>query len=274
MIDAAILTMLVPGSVWAKSDKQGEQISVTVVGITNTEVTAKVLDRHPQQVVFITSRSHLVSQDVESFLKRRTYMTMNSQVEMLLESVISAAVEQEEEEEDFDTVELPADEVGVQTADGAPDQDYNEGSNFNLTNAHPLAQMLADGFVSYTEAPWVEGMMMHCLRFTLDELAVEDLQAIFIEEGQAFTVRVQSQVMQFANGAADMVGLEVVGDTAVGCVYHLAARNSATEEIAEDDAQAKADLEAPPAPAVDPAPVITSEAFTGSATSEFVVVTG
>lgn len=230
MTEAAILTMLVPGSVWERKGKK-KVTEVTVLAVTNQELSAEILEEHPQQVVFVTERMSVLSLDIESFLKGRNYSNMNEQVEELMNSAVAATAdvdEDDEEEGDFDKIQLPEDQDMIEVPpenNGVVSEENGIEVNvypFRLVEPHPLAQMLAEAFVSYTQSPWPGEQTLHTLTFLTDDLAQEDLEAVFIEENRHFEVNTDAVTITLGDAPALSVGLEVRGSSSYGVVHFLA----------------------------------------------------
>jgi len=130
MIDAATLEMLVPGSIWVRKTKNGE-VPVTVLLITNEGLPEHVLEDHPQQAVFLTQSLKVQSMDLETFLKNRSYASMDTERETLLKALTSEIADAEDEVDvaDIDNIQLPDDlTAGHIGADDETDGKDSQGS--------------------------------------------------------------------------------------------------------------------------------------------------
>lgn len=250
MIDAAILTTLIPGSVWQREGKK-KITTVTVLTITNTSLRSELQEQHPPQVVFVTEGGDVLSQDVDFFLKKRTYVNINSPVESLIAKITELCIPVDDEEIDIDSIELPSGDGLSETSEGeesGTSEPAAEGDSapeeavypFALTNAeHPLAGLLAEQFVSYSESPWLGDMVLHTLKFSLEEIAMEDLQAVFGVEANGYTITSWGEQTEVPGNDKVTVGLEVRGSQSYGCVYSVTdpavvsepAKNDAVEMI-------------------------------------------
>lgn len=185
MIDAAILTTLIPGSVWARARKDADPSQSTVLCVTNQSLSARVQEEHPPQVIFVTEAGKICSQEVEHFLKRRTYVTTNNEVDQLMTSVIDSVLLPEEDEADpeqFESIDLDA-------SDSAPKEDpeamqAEEGSiitnsPFQYNGDGEIAEKLADCFSRYSEVSVGGDIFLASLTFMLDDMSVEELESHF-----------------------------------------------------------------------------------------------
>jgi hypothetical protein len=186
---------LVPGSIWQRSTKNGNSNS-TVLFVTNEGSSPAVLAVHPQQVVFLTEEFKVLSMQIPSFIGKRTFAGMDSDVDALLNLVVSPPPEEEEE------VDLNLDEVQVdetlfanpesEESEEEPDtsNDTNEetslgeafssnGLSINL-GPHPLAGKLQDAFSGYIESPFHTGDSLHALSFEIGSyLSLADIRSAF-----------------------------------------------------------------------------------------------
>lgn len=250
MIDAAILTTLIPGSVWRREiRKQGKEpriSEVTVLAISNQTSSPKVLEEHPAQVLFVTEGGELLTQDIEFFVRRRTYVTLNEDVAAAMTTTIGLCFPADEEVEDFDQVELSdaSTEIALQeVASGDLEDTPLEGETagddtqvfpFQVIGEHPLSQLLSEGFVSYTEGPpTTTGELLHTLKFSLDELTLEDLVAVFVTEQVPFTLTSWGSTLSFESSQPLSVGQEIRGSSAYAVVYLLTKEVTAKDQAAE-----------------------------------------
>jgi hypothetical protein len=244
MLDATILTMLVPGSVWERTRK-GNTSHVTVLTVSNGTLKEETLENFPQQVVFITERGEVMTQTIEFFVAKRNFVTVNTQFEAAVEALIQSANAEEPEIEDLDNIELPDEdqskalEAFNESLGGKSDSDIIEVDDpvmvqpFTLVDSdHELADLLSGDFVSYTESPWTDGQVLHALKFSLDELALEDLETVFVKEHQRFVINTADCLTTLADAAPISIGLEVRGTVSYGCVY-FSSKAVPKEEVAE-----------------------------------------
>lgn len=206
MIDAATQTVLIPGSVWSRKTKQGE-VEATVLFITNQGLDADVLVKNPQQVVFLTHKLEVYSMTIERFLKNRDYATMNPDVETLVKALTAPVNDEDGDEIDIDSIQLPEDSDGdsdvsledQEPATAAVGETFETTGNLlavqaqNMPSSMPvlslsstispaLAQLLGSRFISYAEAmsPAGTGDTLHTLRFALTpDLGLDQLNDAF-----------------------------------------------------------------------------------------------
>jgi hypothetical protein len=248
MTDAAILTTLIPGSVWRKETvKKGKtRVSESVVlAISNQDLSEALLERFPPQVVFITDRGQLLTQGVDTFVATRNYVTINEGVVAAMAQVQAQAFGEDDEVEDFDQVSLDqpagglteaaaqlAETIGLEPSDS---EDAAPNYPFQLTNtAHELNDVLVDSFVSYTEAPWATGEVMHTLKFGLADVALEDLEAVFVKEQLPFQLVSWGTLVDLTSAKPVSVGLAIQGSQAYGLVYLLTEKPVSQDLLAEE----------------------------------------
>lgn len=191
MIDAVTATTLIPGSVWTRAGRNGEEIAVTVLLITNGSVPDKVLLTHPQQVVFLTKKRNVQSMTLNDFVSTRSYSTMDKQAETLLEALLAEDLEEDAEEIDIDSIPLPDELRSLVGAEADVADQVQQEAGFEPDNAfqiapdHPLASQMSRSFRSYTESaersdPNYLGDTLVTLRFQLDEhVTIGALRAVF-----------------------------------------------------------------------------------------------
>jgi len=204
-LDAVTQTTLIPGSIWTRPAKKqgGEEVSVTVLFVTNSSVPAKVLEDHPQQVVFLTKKRNVQSMTLDEFVAGRSYTTMDKDAELLLESLTAEKLDLEDQEFDdidIDSIPLPDDlrdmvGQGSVTSDSAVDATLvNVSPAFAVAPDHPLAQVLSSRFVSYSEGaergdPQYIGNSSITLRFVLNEsLTLAMLRDVFGSAGSPLEI--------------------------------------------------------------------------------------
>lgn len=174
--DAAILTMLIPGSVWEREGREGP-VQVTVLAITNDSLSARRLEQFPRQVVFVSERGNILSQEVDQFLSRRTYVSLNTNVEALMSTVLDAALEAENAEEiNFDEV-TPITEGAENIVDGQLELAEKDSSIVSPFN-HEGAPILSELFTQY-EVSYSANVGTHRLKFLLDGMTLEKLASYF-----------------------------------------------------------------------------------------------
>jgi hypothetical protein len=179
-----IQSNLVPGSVWARTKKNGDVSHVTVLVVTNVGCSERVLEVNPHQVVFITEQLQILSMTPEQFLNGRVYTDIDTDVAATIQVLTSEQEDDDDDEEiDLDSIEVDEDtfakmlggtSVDEDDADSVEDDD-NDLIEEPVVNTlqlkvgpHPIAADLERTFVGYTEAPYHTGDTLHTLRFELD----------------------------------------------------------------------------------------------------------
>jgi hypothetical protein len=173
---------LTHGSVWELT-KTGAQ--VVVLAVSNEGLSPGLLERFPNQVVYINASMQINTQPVEVFTKKRIYVGINQNVQALIEQLINPPQEEEEPQIDIDEIDPDAGEDGNALADLAAG--FSE-ENSQADGEIPVFETpgwggtlpLDESFVSYTESPGFNGDTQHILRFSLsDQLSLSQLEAAF-----------------------------------------------------------------------------------------------
>jgi hypothetical protein len=105
---------LVPGSIWSRQSRKGTTSS-RVIAVSNQGLSEETLLNFPQQVVFVTDRQKVLTQDINTFLAQRVFEGIDEQTETLVAAILNPAIlenyEDEDEEEtiDFDAVDVSED---------------------------------------------------------------------------------------------------------------------------------------------------------------------
>lgn len=179
-MNAAILTTLIPGSVWERPRKGREPSMATVLAISNENVPERHREEHPMQVVFFAhEQGQILNLSVEAFINKRTYQGMNEHADSAISTLMDVLTMDEDGEADASTFE----NIQLDSNEGASEQGPEESdtlvSPFVYGDmAHPLAQTLAENFVRYTEVLNGEHMQI-TLGFLLDEMTQEQLEQAF-----------------------------------------------------------------------------------------------
>lgn len=182
-----IQSNLIPGSVWARTKKNGDVSYSTVLCVTNQNCSERVLEVNPNQVVFLTEQLQILSMTPEQFLNGRVYADIDTDVAAAMEVLTTEQDDEDDEDIDLDSVEIDENAftklVGeiAEGSDGddqdTPDEpDTREETprvaQFNAlklnVGPHPIASDLESSFVGYSEAPYPTGDTMHTLRFALN----------------------------------------------------------------------------------------------------------
>jgi len=177
---------LVVGSVWART---ANNATSTVLAVSNQDLKADVLEKFPQQVVFLTSKYKILTQDIDTFLRNRVYQGIDPTVVSLMEALTSEP-EPEDEEVDIDSVDLPAeksfDSMVASTDEESAETEEESDDTIPVFEPAEFDGLALDRhFLSYSEAPYHTGDTLHVLRFALDrELNIDQLRAIFRDSDQ------------------------------------------------------------------------------------------
>lgn len=239
---------LVVGSVWARTSNNS--IS-TVLAVSNQDLSQEVLEKFPQQVVFLTSKYKILTQDIDTFLRNRVYQGLDTTVISLMEA-LTTEPEPEDDDVDIDSVDIKVVKDGFEQVIGGAEEDSEDSEDDNGIPVFEPAEFdglaLDRHFLSYSEAPYHTGDTLHVLRFALDkELNIDQLRAIFRDSGQTPTIdqfiidsteeRVEVSVYAFVQ-----VFFEVgAGGEAVAAVHLLSVGDfrADTNEVTEVEPQAQ-----------------------------------
>lgn len=179
---------LVVGSVWART---ANNATSTVLAVSNQDLKADVLEKFPQQVVFLTSKYKILTQDIDTFLRNRVYQGIDPTVVSLMEALTTEPEPEEDDDVDIDSVDLPA-EKSFDSMVASTNEESEESEESEEDDTIPVFEPAEfDGlaldrhFLSYSEAPYHTGDTLHVLRFALDrELNIDQLRAIFRDSDQ------------------------------------------------------------------------------------------
>lgn len=183
------LSNLVSGSLWSRETKKNGQSISVVLFVTNEGLQEKVLEKFPQQVVFLTENNQILSMTVEEFTRARTFAGMSEKMASLLESII-VPDDEEEETGEIDSVEVDG-KLFVTDDNGTEEESEEEEEQEQPTSSrtdlyanfgpHPKAQALADNLAVYSEAPMLPGGdTLHTLKFNIgDDLTLSDIRDAF-----------------------------------------------------------------------------------------------
>lgn len=83
------INLLTPGTVWART-RQGKTRYTTVVNVTNTHLTGKMLEQNPPQVIFVDAQGRWSSMDAARFMRTRTLEDTNHLVLANVEELFSS----------------------------------------------------------------------------------------------------------------------------------------------------------------------------------------
>lgn len=223
---------LVPGSVWQRVRK-GNATFTTVLFVSNSGLSEAVLEQFPAQVVFLSDKMNVLTQDVETFLSSRTFHTIDTGVENLLRALLSPP-DEDDVDESIDNIQLDDEPSILGEVVGDPDEG-DDGIDMGDDSADVAIFTpqffngfdLDSAFVSYTEAPFHTGDTLHILRFALSpQLTLDHLKAAFDLSGETpaiemFVVDCNHEHPTTVNVAGFVqVFLEVGADgNGVGAVY-------------------------------------------------------
>lgn len=177
---------LVVGSVWARTSNNS---SSTVLAVSNQDLSQEVLEKFPQQVVFLTSKYKILTQDIDTFLRNRVYQGLDTTVISLMEALTTEPEPEEDDDVDIDSVDIKVVKDGFEQIIGGAEEESEDGEDDNGIPVFEPAEFdglaLDRHFLSYSEAPYHTGDTLHVLRFALDrELNIDQLRAIFRDSDQ------------------------------------------------------------------------------------------
>lgn len=177
---------LVVGSVWART---ANNATSTVLAVSNQDLKADVLEKFPQQVVFLTSKYKILTQDIDTFLRNRVYQGIDPTVVSLMEALTTEPEPEEDDDVDIDSVDIKVVKDGFEQVISGAEEESEDGEDDNGIPVFEPAEFdglaLDRHFLSYSEAPYHTGDTLHVLRFALDrELNIDQLRAIFRDSGQ------------------------------------------------------------------------------------------
>lgn len=228
---------LIPGSIWERARK-GEPSYSLVLCVTNEGLSQNVLEKHPQQVVFVTDQGKVLSMGISEFAANRSYYNFNAKAAEMFDNLINPPEEDEElDEEDaailaegIDNVSpdetLFVSDAGPATEESAEDDVVDSSPSVMRINVgpHPIADLLQANLVGYSESPFHTGDTLHTLKFTLgsgltlanirDAFKVSDPNAV-----QKFELETATETFQVdIDGFVDVM-LEADSWITYGCLY-------------------------------------------------------
>lgn len=245
---------LIPGSVWERIVRKKGKESILhsiVLTVSNEDLKDEMLEKFPQQVVFLTSKLKVLTQDVDSFLSNRTFVEMDTRISALMANVV-APDDEFESDVDIDAIDL-SDEPAAVDPDANSIADpfadlakllpepasqlfaADTAQESPASNAVPVflpevydGLNLSSSFVSYAESPspMGNGDTMHVLRFQLSKsLNLDHLRQIFDMSANSnalekFVIDSEQERTEVTIDGFLEVFLEVdMGPTAFGAVY-------------------------------------------------------
>lgn len=218
---------LVPGSVWQRVRKDKTTFT-TVLFVSNQGLSDAVLEQFPPQVVFLTDKLNVLTQDVGTFLASRTFHTIDMGTENLIQALLSPPEEDLDDTDPTETIDkIVVDDLEEHPGGGVVVADDSESDIPVFTPEFFNGANLDAAFLSYTEAPFSTGDTLHVLRFALSQsLSLDQLKAAFdlsspIPAIEKFTVDCNQEhpTVVEPNGFIQ-VFLEVTNDgNGVGVVY-------------------------------------------------------
>jgi len=244
--------ILVPGAVWLRSKPGKKPTASTVIAISNVDLSEAILEKFPMQVIFLTDRGRLLTQDIETFTSSREFVEIDVGTANLVDVLLHGADYDDEETEardilDIDQIPLPEDEdasagaaqvtevTAVSPSGDAPmfSPEIHQGLDLN------------GAFLSYTEQPYYTGDTMHVLRFALDgNVTIKALRKAFdvsAPEGGLATFTVdcyqEEPTVVTPSGFIDTF-FEVTADgNGTGVVYLITPGNFRVPEYVEPEKQ-------------------------------------
>lgn len=245
------LSNLVSGSLWSRETKKNGQSISVVLFVTNEGLQEKVLEKFPQQVVFLTENNQILSMNVEEFTRARTFVGMSEKMASLLESIITPE-DEEEDTGDIDNVEVDGklfvtDDDQAEAADSGEEEEAEQPTSSRTDlyanfGPHPKAQALADNLAVYSEAPMLpSGDTMHTLKFNIgDDLTLSDIRDAFrIDDPnsiQKFELTTSSQTFTVDIAGFVNVMLESYPYVDYGCLFVTTEGNFRDSTKAEEEA--------------------------------------
>jgi hypothetical protein len=243
-----IQSNLVPGSIWARSKQNGDVALSTVLCVTNLGCAERVLERNPQQVVFITAKHEILSMTIEQFVVNRHYQGIDAEMAATIEAVTTESDGEYEEPIDLDAVtadeadftKLLGEDISIDEDDeDDEDADDSEPEIIESTLAlnvgpHPLADLLESAFVSYTEVPSPTGDTHHILEFRLEHLTLREINAAFFlpDENaiQVFTVTSGTETTKIEPEGFVCAMFKATPAGSFGCLYLSSPGNFRTKD--------------------------------------------
>ena len=268
------IEFLTPGSQWSRKQKNGKESVSTVICVSNQTLKDEVLEKHPQQIVFLTHRKEVLTQTIDTYLANRNYVGQDESMAAFYETWIVGDGPEKVAEvsvDDIDNITLPGEENDKYddgAEDGAEDADLPEVDSVFAESDDTLEDEatipvfepavfagieLDSAFVSYTEMPNPQdpGSTMHALRFVLDDqLTLAKLNTIFDQR------RVDSLSSIVIDSSAARINLTVTAawpafveidltGSAVGIIYLGSQGYIHSEMLAEEQQAAEAKEAAP-----------------------------
>lgn len=273
---------LVPGSIWKREGSETTTESV-VLFVTNAGLSAKVLEKNPQQVVFMSADAAILSMSIDRFVKNRTYDGMSEPVSDLIAAIPGAALgapSVDDDEDDSDLIDLNQAVIdsalftgGASEPEATTEEPQESGGLVINVGPHPLQRALESAALAYRETPFHTGDTLHEVQFLLsDELTLEMLHSAFSPADpnsiQKFEVVLENT--RFAVDFSGVIGvmLSGIGSTAVGSLFVV------SDGDFRGTVNASADQVAAPvaAPVSAPAQVVAAPAAAPVAKPEVVTI--
>ena len=218
---SAKMALLAPGTIWTRRTKNGESTESTVLMISNLHLNDRLKEEFPPQVVFLTQRGQILTQNIEMFLAKRELIGEDDRVKGLVDSILNPP---EEGEVDLDAMQLEDSGEGSVLGENVAEGEEHSAPVFLPAVVEGFD--LNDHFLSYSEAPRDDGDTQHILRFILSkDLTLENLTQIFTGDNSLvdeFTIDSEAKYATVTINGTWPVFMEVNADgSAVGVVYVL-----------------------------------------------------
>jgi hypothetical protein len=210
----------------------------------------RVLEKNPQQVIFVTGQGKVLSMGVEDFCAKRHYHTFDTDTATDFEALITLKEDDESDDDQLPIDSVVADEAlfAKDQSEDASEEDEPLGAPLMSLNVgpHPLADALRTNLRCYNEYPFHTGDTLHTLKFLLaDGLTIRGIREAFTitdpNAVQKFELVTATETFQVDIDAFVDVLLESDQYSTFGCLYVTSEGDfrSPAEEVAvatqEDD---------------------------------------
>lgn len=199
------ISLLTPGSVWLRNRK-GETIQNQVLLLSNLHLSEKMQAAYPPEVVFLDEEGNVTTMPIARFLETRKFHNVNPQLEVAVDTMLTAAFEDDESEGDEDDEELndlsPVEAITSEIAAAGAYVSSDKLVTFSNVGLSPagaaVAEQLSSCICQYSQAPMPSsGITAHVIEFDNNALSLlgltyKDISNLFTPDGtdvvQTFTV--------------------------------------------------------------------------------------
>lgn len=218
---------LTSGSIWARQKPNSDEYSYSLVlCVTNEGLPERVLEKNPQQVVFVTDQGKILSMCVEDFCHKRHYFTFDASFADSFEEIITTRDDDEVESDPAEEGQSSIDDVVADEKLFSAEQSVKDKAGCLALNVgpHPLAEVLQSSLVGYVESPFHTGDTLHTLKFELsDSLTINGIIRAFLVSDpnsiQKFELSTATETFQVEIDTFVCVLLESDQWSNYGCLY-------------------------------------------------------